>query len=245
MGFDGFSIPSLKELYARPYDERMLEWRRRGARDKAANILGMVGERASEIATVLEVGAGTGDVLNCLSDAGFGKSLAGIEIGDARLASSSPRPNVTLSYFDGSRIAAPDQSFDLVYATHVLEHVVHERAFLHELARVARRYVYVEVPLEIHARTTWKSLNTTLQIGHINQYDRHGFVLKLETSGLKVLDHQLFDHSFAVQSFGGTPARAAMKMTLRRLGLLAGIGSLFLSYHCGALCVPAAKLDIA
>ncbi|MBK6467895.1 MAG: hypothetical protein IPF96_14310 [Rhodobacter sp.] len=70
-------------------------------------------------------------------------------------------------------------------------------------------------------------------------------MLKLETSGLKVLDHQLFDHSFAVQSFGGTPARAAMKMTLRRLGLLAGIGSLFLSYHCGALCVPAAKLDIA
>jgi SAM-dependent methyltransferase len=77
-------IPSLLDVYTRPYDKKMLEWRRLGAVDKVSNIVDILGPRSSSLNSVLEVGAGTGQVLEMLAHKRVGNQHTGIEIGDAR-----------------------------------------------------------------------------------------------------------------------------------------------------------------
>jgi hypothetical protein len=94
----------------------------------------------------------------------------------------------------------------------VLEHGLDERGFLGELARVSRQFVYVEVPCEVHWRTTFDSLQKTLkQSGHINAYTPETFGLTLETSGLQVAQLELFDHDLALYRFESSFLRGAEK----------------------------------
>jgi ubiquinone/menaquinone biosynthesis C-methylase UbiE len=250
-----FALPDLAELYSRPYDERMVQWRRICARDKARNILQMTPDVAKPIPSVLEVGCGTGAVLRELAASGVGSTLTGIEIGSTRSKEEQESiggATIHIHGYDGVRIPYDDGTFDLVYATHVLEHVLNERGFLCELRRVSKRYVYVEVPCELHMRTNYKSLQTTLEIGHINSYTPESFALTLETSGLAVRRLKLLDHSYDVYRYGHAesraqpPWKAAAKLVLRRSLLSANsvLASRVLSYHCGALCELAPVLSI-
>ena len=47
---------------------------------------------------------------------------------------------VSVHGYDGVTIPYADSAFELVYSTHVLEHVADERQFLQELRRVANRF---------------------------------------------------------------------------------------------------------
>jgi SAM-dependent methyltransferase len=244
-------IPSLKELYSRPYDDRMTEWRRIGAVDKANNIVSILKSSGIDqsIEDVLEVGCGTGAVLHELLGRIDCGRLVGIEIGELRPSQARAAlacGSIEIHGYDGESIPYADSSFDLVYATHVLEHVVDERRFIAELRRAARKFVYVEVPCELHLRTTLPALQDSLNIGHINAYTLESFVLKLETSGLKVKRIQLMDTSFAVKAFGRSAWKAAIAHALRRgaLFLNEGVASRLFTYHAGALCEAAEKLDI-
>ena len=240
-------IPSLIELYSRPYDERMIEWRRLGAIDKAANIAALVetcGDKAN-VNSILEVGSGTGAVLDELSRRMPGKQFTGIEIGDTRSKAVTLPGGAQIHGYDGKTIPYPDRSFDLVYASHVLEHVTDERGFLYELRRVARRAVYVEVPLELHARTSWKAVQAGLDIGHINAYTRESFVLKLATSGLAVAGVRVFSGGLPSLTFakGGLKGRAIHALRSGMLAMNENLATRVFTYNAGALCVPAAKLD--
>ncbi|MGY4411663.1 ubiquinone/menaquinone biosynthesis C-methylase UbiE [Bradyrhizobium sp. LB7.1] len=147
-----YSIPSLSKLYSREYDASMMEWRRLGSIDKAANVVASLaaGQDAQSVDEVLEVGCGTGDVLYQLAAKNIANRYVGIEIGDVRAQSAQAHNtynDVQIHSYDGKTIPYPDEHFDLVYATHVLEHVIDERGFLGELRRASSRFVYVEVPL--------------------------------------------------------------------------------------------------
>ncbi len=245
-----FKIPSLTRLYSNTYDENMLEWRRLGALDKAANITHLIQRSARDkvINSVLEVGCGTGAVLQIIAETGVGRRFVGIDIDGDRSASAHPahrQLDFTIHAYDGVCVPYPDEHFDFVYATHVLEHVVNERSFLHELRRVAKHLIYVEVPCELHARTSFRSLQATLNIGHINSYTPASFVLTLATSGLKPIEMELFDHSFAVHVFRSSAPKALIKIAVRRvfLALNRSMASRFFTYHCGALCEKGLLID--
>lgn len=247
---NNYSIPSLSELYSREYDASMKEWRRIGSIDKATNILASLGavQDAQPLESVLEVGCGTGDVLYQLAEKKIASRYIGIEIGDVRAQSvqaQNNRNDVNVHPYDGKTIPYPDKHFDFVYATHVLEHVMDERGFLGEMRRVSRRFIYLEVPCELHLRASHRSLQNTLNIGHINSYTPDSFALTLETSGLKVLHLNLFDHSFAVHKFHSSTFAAAAKVMARRslLKLGASFAPKLFSYHVGALCEPSAPMS--
>lgn len=55
---------------------------------------------------------------------------------------------------DISNIELPDQSFDLVIASHVLEHVEHEQCAMEEVRRILRPGGYAVLPVPIFAETT-------------------------------------------------------------------------------------------
>ena len=248
---DNFKIPSLKELYSRPYDERMSKWRRLGAADKASNIEVLLRRCELSVGRVLELGAGTGDVLRELAKKNIGSEFFGIEIGTERSKDQEEQINgksIRLSGYDGKRAPFGAGTFDFVYATHVLEHVIDEGQFLSELRRLSKRTVYVEVPLELNLRTNFKALQRTLDIGHINSYCLESFILTLETSGLKVIEFEIFDQSFAAYRFVDGIAKSILKWGIRNAPLrLLGprAAQKLMTYHCGALCRACSQLDIA
>ena len=122
----------------------------------------------------------------------------------------------------------------------MIEHVLHPRGLLAEIRRVARRLIYLEIPCELHARTRHSDMQTTLNIGHINSYSPESFTLLCQTSGLKIIDSELFDHSLEVHAFHSSPAKARLKMKLRRALLSANpiLASRVFTYHFGAMCEP-------
>jgi ubiquinone/menaquinone biosynthesis C-methylase UbiE len=246
-----FTVPDLERLYSKSYDERMIQWRLLCAEEKAQNIREITQGIGRPINSVLEVGCGTGAVLRALSSDGFASQFVGIEIGESSRAQCTQIDGVSAKInihgYDGKHIPYEDGTFDFVYATHVLEHVTDERGFLHEIRRVARSCIYIEVPCELHMRTSFKALQETLNIGHINSYSPESFALTLETSGLKIRKVKTFDHSYAAQRFNNSALRAFLKSSLRRVLLTASptLSSRIFTYHVGALCEKGSQLNIS
>lgn len=235
-----FVVGAHNAHYNGGYEPWMLEWRRLGAADKLSNILGILGPHRSSIESVLEVGCGTGAVLAAICADGVGRRHCGIDLSDPHdhLDASVDTTKLELSCYDGVRIPFDDNSFDLVIASHVLEHVPDERGFLRELKRVSRRLIYVEVPCELHFRSTVKGLQTSLDIGHINAYTPESFALTLATSDFEIEEFGVFDHSIEVLTFGSKPWRGKILKLIRGSFLKASLtfASRLFCYHAGALC---------
>ena len=234
-----FRLPDLHALYDTPLDARTLSWRAKGADDKAQNLEKLTRGVRETITSVLEVGCGTGDVLSRIMTSGLGREHVGVDIADrAGQARDTHGGRLRFDEYDGEHLPYADDAFDLVYATHVLEHVRDERSFLRELRRVAKRFVYLEVPCELNLRASYARLQETLAIGHINAYTPESFALTLETSGLRVVEQALFDHSYAVHRFRSSAVSATTKMGLRRalLKLQPTLASRVFTYHAAALC---------
>ncbi len=244
-----FQLPDLLTLYSQVYDEATSSWREIGARDKVSNLKACTASIFSKVNRILEVGCGTGAVLRELAISYPDREYVGIEISDERkdMAQGISKNGMILQTFDGKHIPFEDNSFDFVYATHVLEHVADDRGFLREIRRVAQRFVYIEVPCELHIRTTRNALQGSLSIGHINAYTPDSFQLKLETSGLLVREIRAFDHSFAIHRFRTSKTAAVTKMAMRRLALAVShrFASHIFTYHWGALCEVGPVLNIS
>jgi SAM-dependent methyltransferase len=236
-----FRCPDLKELYSEKFGGRgplADKWQAVCAVDKASHIEYMVAGLRPPMDSVLDVGCGNGAVLQQLAEKKIGNHFAGLEVGTE--LSQHCREDLHIHGFDGRTIPYEDKSFDLVYATHVLEHVTDERGFLKELRRVSRRYVYVEVPCELHLRSSRRALQRTLNIGHINAYTSESFALTLETSGLRVDGIKLFEHRYAAHRVLSPAWLAMLKFVTRKAMLSLGesAASRVFTYHCGALCRP-------
>ena len=167
------------------YDESIVEWRELGARYKSQNIFDVTGGKTFE--NVLDCGAGEGSVLKYLDSADFCQNLYAIEISSSGI-SKIEGLNLTklreIKKFDGYSIPFPDKYFDLVYCTHVIEHVEHPRLLLREIKRVSKSQVF-EVPLDhvINVDKYYKELHS---FGHINVYTPSTFRYLLKSEGFTI-----------------------------------------------------------
>lgn len=235
MKTNNFIVPPYNTHYEGVYDQCAQQWRRLCAIGKAKNILSLL--NAQRPIKILEVGCGTGAVLIELRRQGLGSIHIGMDLADPNSHSDEDTAGIQLSKYDGKILPFEDDSFDLVYATHVIEHVPNPRDLLSEMIRVSRDFIYCEVPCELHLRTTHESLQRTLNIGHINAYTPLSFKLLLESSGLVVQDLRIFDHSLEVHVFDSGKIKGLLKACLRGalLKLSPRLASKVFTYHCGAL----------
>jgi len=230
-----FRVPSFNAHYEGEYSEREILWRRLGAREKAENIATIL--RSEKIGSVLEVGCGTGSVLRAVVDLGIGSSHVGVDIADPSKHTDPEARSLDLRQYTGGELPFESKSIDFVFASHVIEHVPEPRALLSEMQRVAARFLYVEVPCELHLRTRHDSIQRSLNIGHINLYNPKSFQLLLESSGFLIDQMQLFDHCFEVHRFNRSYIRAMFRKLSRStvLSISPLIASQVFTFHCGAL----------
>ncbi|GGC05309.1 hypothetical protein GCM10011325_35250 [Dyadobacter sediminis] len=176
---------NIKDSYSSQYDENSVKWRNTGARYKALNIVAL--SKSIRFKNVLEVGAGEGSILNWLSQWNFCEDLNCIEISESgiELIKSKNIKNLKdVLLFDGYQIPYPDNHFDLVICSHVLEHVEHERMLLREIKRVSKYQIF-EVPIDFSFYVDRK-LNHFLAYGHINIYTPSLFRFLLKSENFEV-----------------------------------------------------------
>lgn len=229
------------EPFNRHYEGQVSTWetqyQRLCAKAKANNIENLLGD--IKVHTVLDVGCGTGVVLLEMQRRKIGTEHVGIDVTTSNNHVDPLASNLTLLEYDGKMLPFKDNSFDLVYASHVVEHVLNPRAFLQEVSKVANNVIYVEVPCEMHIRRTQRTIQSSLNIGHINCYTPETFLLLLQTSGLEVKAFDIFDHKFEIYRFlYKSITRAAAVMAVRRVPFTLSrlLASRLFTYHCGALC---------
>jgi ubiquinone/menaquinone biosynthesis C-methylase UbiE len=244
-GYDcGILAPMLGAEYKAHYDAAYAtgdqDWLARkralAAADSVAHIRQLVG--SDRFNSILDVGAGNGSVLAALSETDLSQQFAAVEISASGLAQIKARQLPRLfdaQVFDGYRIPHDDKAFDLAISVHVIEHVEHERLFLRELARVAKR-VCIEVPLD-HTLRVRKAIRDGRPHGHINYYTPATVQNLLETSGFRIISSMVTTSSSAYEQFVNGRAKGAVKNIIRR-GMLATapsfapwlFGSLFAAY---------------
>jgi SAM-dependent methyltransferase len=171
------------------YSGKEAEWRRIGAAEKCGRISRLGSSIPHE--KILDIGAGDGSNLARLAELGFGDSYAAVELSSTAIDILRGRniPGlVSAEVFDGSTLPFEDDSFDLVYLSHVVEHLEHPRQLLSEARRVGRALI-VEVPLEHNARLPRDYVPDA--VGHINHYTPHTLRYLLQTSHFDIVDQEL------------------------------------------------------
>lgn len=175
----------LQSVYEEEYSARETEWRELAGKYKAANILTVCnGHRFSH---VLECGAGDGSILKFLNDAPLCETLSAIEISDSaiiRIAERNLGKLKEVKKFNGYAIPFKDKQFDMVYCSHVLEHVEHPRLLLRELERISKYQVF-EIPLDYSIQVDRFSKHF-LSYGHINVFTPALFKFLLKSEGFEI-----------------------------------------------------------
>jgi SAM-dependent methyltransferase len=107
---------------------------------------------------LLEVGCGSGYYSEVFADlVPGGVSYTGIDYSEAMIARARARyPSVTFEMADATRLAYPDDAFDIVFNGVSLMHIIDYQAAISEAARVAGRYCVLHtVPVFDDHQTTY------------------------------------------------------------------------------------------
>jgi ubiquinone/menaquinone biosynthesis C-methylase UbiE len=173
---------------------------------------------------VVDVGAGQGSFVELLANSGRARQITALEISATGIEAISARKlkGVDVVKFDGYAIPSADKEFDLAISMHVLEHVEHERAFLKEIGRVARRAI-IEVPLDLTFDMKRKIPVTFRNL--------------LETSGLTVEKLEVHDTTLAYEKHM-SPRFGLLRHAVRKslLTLLPAAAQMRFTYLATALC---------
>lgn len=179
------------------------DWRMLGARGKADHVMALCGRHGIKPKSVLEVGAGDGSILRCLSEGNFCEQLYGLEISQSGVdvIHQQKIPGlVSCRIFDGYRIPFEDGFFDVLVLSHVLEHVEYERALLRELKRVSK-YQVIEIPMDCNSLGNEVYHLLGPSYGHINAHTPASLRFLLATEGYKVVDDLLGQYSLELQEY--------------------------------------------
>ena len=228
----------LSEMYSHYYhDEKVLKKRKIGAQQSVDHISSLLPDHSYR--SVIDIGAGDGSVLDELDKTNISNELHAVEISESGCACIHGKKIgkvQSINQFDGYHIPVNDGNYELGLAIHVLEHVEHERAFLHEISRVCD-YLYIEVPLELTLKVAG-NIKVGLDFGHINYYNEHTFKNLLESCNLEILGYKTFSASIEYEKHIYGSFKGVIKYYIRggALKTVPSIAQNFFTYMGGAYC---------
>jgi len=221
--------------YSDYYEDGSSEWRRLSAIDKVDNIVSLCADLPH--ASVLEIGAGDGSILQGLHDRNFGEELYGVEISESGVEATKNRGIENLvdcRLFNGYELPFEDGQVDLAVLSHVVEHVEYPRKLIREAMRTAK-HLFVEVPLE-HTFRLGQDYAPN-KVGHINFYSPKTIRRLLQTCGLQVVRQEITNPSRRVLEFA-VGRRGIAQHAIRELLLKAApqVAPGLFCYHAALVC---------
>jgi SAM-dependent methyltransferase len=144
-----------------------------------------------DVASVLDVGCGSGGNLAALAHAMPHLALSGVDVSREALALAAQRvPSAGFRQLDAQKQKL-DEQFDLVLCNQVIEHLVDDVAALRSMALMAKRWVLV-------ATMRGRMRPSERVIGHVRNYSDDELRGKAASAGLEVVD--LFGWGFPFYS---------------------------------------------
>ncbi len=167
-------------------------------------IIDLIRRYATDPRAILEIGCGTGFVLDAVSHAFPVAQLTGSEVSARALSFARRRvgERVQLVQMD-ARHMPYDSEFDVVAAFDVLEHIAEDMKVLAAMTRAVRPGGYIILTVPQHPML-WSITDEVA--GHERRYRRRELSEKMSASGLRVV----LDTSFVASLF---PAMLAQRLT--------------------------------
>lgn len=156
------------------------QWLMRGFIGSVRKLLGNI-----EYGSVLEVGCGPGDLATRILPPQV--DYLGIDVDEMEIEIARKRyPHLSFQAGSAYKLPVESNSFDLVIACEVLEHLEDPAKALAAIDQVAKRWVLVSVPweptwriLNILRGKYWRSFGNTP--GHVQHFSRRDFVALLSS----------------------------------------------------------------
>lgn len=141
---------------------------------------------------IFELGIGEGIVTGRVIERFRGVPVIGLDLPDEELAAHWQSRDLSCAFGEASSLPFPDDSFDLVLAIEVFEHLPDPTAAMAELARVCSGTLIASVPFEpiwrignmARGRYLREFGNTP---GHVNHWSHRGFE-RLVAAHFEILD---------------------------------------------------------
>lgn len=241
-----------RDYYAAKYRlglERQAEWLRRSAWMKADSIQRLLRDANIRPGSVLEVGAGTGAVIGELRRRGVGTNHFAVDFAEEAVAVvQEAEPGICTAVADVTTTPDPFEAgpYDLVIASHVVEHLEEPEAFLSALLDVPASHFIAEVPLEDLPFGRLKALikdRSHHAAGHVQFFTRRTFESLLQRSGWRVVCSVTYAPYLDAEtfSFAYGEASAARRLTkwLTEYALPRQLGPVWTTLyhaHYAALC---------
>src|SRR5581483_5151570 len=99
-----------------------------------------------EFDTALDVGCAEGFFVRSIR-ANLGKDVWGVDLSDLAARRAATNHGGHFAAADALKLPLPDDSFDVVYSTETIEHVLDPEGMVAEMRRVARRWIVVTTPI--------------------------------------------------------------------------------------------------
>ena len=236
------------ELY-RNQLKREAEWLSRTAGQKVRSIERLLAQADLHPHRVIEVGAGTGAVISALRERGIGAEHYATDFSEHALSLlRAHTPSIETAVADVTEQPDPFDAgpYDLVIASHVIEHLEDPERFLRGVKQVPAHWFVAEVPLEnlflgrVRARFKDRRDNAA---GHVQFFDPSSFLATLRRAGWEVvltntyaprLDTETFRFAYREASM---PKRFQKKLTEQILPRVAQpLWARFYHAHFTVLC---------
>lgn len=140
--------------------------------------------------TVVDVGCGSGHGLSILR-AGGARGVIGLDwdpavVQQARATHATEAVEVVEA--DLTDLPLVNDTYDLVMATHVVEHIADDDLFLSELVRITRPGGHVVVCTPNRRTFRPRGVPDTVHPGHVREYDPQQLLARLEGAGARVTE---------------------------------------------------------
>jgi cyclopropane fatty-acyl-phospholipid synthase-like methyltransferase len=169
-------------------------WHEKDAPWKARQVLSLLSDRSLRPESIVDIGCGTGGVLDVIAR----------ELSGARLVGYDPSPQALGMVRRSDRVeiragTAKDvhEHYDLLLSLDVFEHVEDYIGFLRSLRPIADLFIF-HIPLDASAQSVMREkplLSARSTVGHLHYFTRGTALATLESAGFQIADDRLlFPH---------------------------------------------------
>lgn len=191
-----------KDRYAEHYRDNLelqAKWLTFGAIEKTNSIQTLLERNSIKARTILELGCGTGAILQECQRRGLAQAYTGVDYSEEAIAYLQTHvPGVTAYAADiMSDDLALQGSFDVVILSHVLEHLEEPGLLLSTmLSKLDFTFLIAEVPLEhlplLRLRAKIWGHPSKEGAGHVQFYTASAFEALLTSCGLAIIDRRQY-----------------------------------------------------